>query len=132
MAISEEAHELRMQWLESNRDSSPSEWIELTEEGFIVKRRRFFWPFKPKQHLIEWKDVKEIYAAINDCYSCHPMFLYFIRDGVKDLVVDELMGNYIQLFERVLQIFQDFDKDMYYEVEGYFPGEGCQLCWKTK
>ena len=130
MAVSEEAHKIRMQWLESNRDSS--EWIELTEKGFLVKQRRFGGLFKPKQHSIEWKDIKEIYAGIFDCFTCHPMNLNFVSDNTEDIRVDELTGNYSQLFEKVLQVFPDFDKDMYYEVEGYFPGEGNQLCWKAK
>lgn len=129
MAISREAKEVRLRWLEGTRGPNPDEVIEVTAEGFTVKRM-LMWPFKPKLRSVVWKDVTEIQACIRDCFSCHPMILYFMRDGKKDFQVDELMGGYATLLEEVLKIFPDFDISQYDEVEGYFPGEGCQVCWK--
>lgn len=129
MGISEEAQYVRTKWLMATRTENPQEWIETTNENLTVLTR-VFWPFKPRRRSIAWKDVIEIHAGIFDCFSCHPMTLYFVRESEKDFRVSELMGEYPQLFERVLQIFPGFDKDKYDKVEACFPGECWELVWK--
>jgi hypothetical protein len=129
MAINEEAHEVRLRWVEGSKDRHP-EWIELAGDGFVVKRKR--WPFKPGQRHVAWNDVIEVHASIYDCYSCHPMRLHFCFANGREYRVDELMQGYERLLEHVMKAFSGFDKARYDEVEGYFPGEGCQLCWRAK
>jgi len=129
MAISEEAREVRLNWLESSRGPNP-ERIKIIDDGFVVTQKR--WPLKPRQRPLAWKDVVEIHASIFDCYSCHPMELRFCLSDGGGVRATELMDGYPSLLESVVQAFPGFDRDVYDEVEGYFPGEGCRLCWRKE
>jgi hypothetical protein len=111
------------------RYRQPEDWVEVHDTGFTKKRKR--WPFKPWERSYPWRDVREIYAYMLDCY-CFPLlgFEFVCSDG-KAVRVDEMTSGWTAFRDRVFERFPGFNEDNVRTVEGYAPGEGSLLCWRA-
>ncbi len=104
--------------------------VNFTEDGFVVRRRRYLWFFSHQP--VKWNTVASIRAVMWDCFSCHAFgYRFHLSDGSSVCVTDLDLDDRWEDFQgRLYDAFPEIDSAVVRQVKKTFPGEAERIYWK--